>query len=311
MGKSGDRDHDPVVHVGFPKTGTKWLQWRIFSSEKYGFREVCPDLAVGIRELVLPSSLTFDAAEAYAVFEPDIIAAKRAGLVPVLSNEYLCGGPSPWEYEGESVAQRIKAMFPDARILISVREQRSFILSFYRQFVRWGGTRSLGAFVNDLSAAFEEGRRAPLGLDYLRFDDIVRCYQDLFGEENVLVVPFELLRDDQTKFVNRILEFSGLPLIDQCDEPWQNISESVPTLVVRKNLNRLMKPIGGNAGVAGRGLFRLMRAVNRLVPASTRRSYRRDAIETISTAVAGRYRESNSRLQDFVSDDLERYGYEM
>jgi hypothetical protein len=45
---------------------------------------------------------------------------------------------------------------------------------------------------------------------YYDFDYLIRLYGDAFGEENLIVMPYELLRDDQTAFLATLEERLGI-----------------------------------------------------------------------------------------------------
>jgi hypothetical protein len=234
-----------LVHIGYFKTGSTWLQKRIFPSEALGFCSLWRDRAVPFRELIAPLSYNYDCERARAVMLPDVEQVREKGLVPVLSDENLCGNPSPWGYEGGPVAWRLHRVFPNAKILICVREQRAMLLSLYRQSVRWGYSGSLEAFFDRISNTSkfkykEPGPFIPLGLNFVQYDTLVRYYIELFGVENVLVLPYEFLRSDQTAFVNRILQYSGLSAVTQTEQSSENVSESMPALSLRRKLNRLV-----------------------------------------------------------------------
>jgi hypothetical protein len=84
-------------------------------------------------------------------------------------------------------------LFPAAHILIVTRGFRSMIMSSYSQYVRSGGSLSLEELVGNAQ------RENPWDYDWL--SDL---YRKRFGPEKVLVLPWELLRDDPAAFVGHI-----------------------------------------------------------------------------------------------------------
>lgn len=85
---------------------------------------------------------------------------------------------------------------------------KGVIKSGYSQYVREGGaislpTLSLQGLQNRTDEEDDGG-----GLDYTF---IIKRYQEAFGQENVLVLPFELLRDDEQKFFFQIEQWLGIP----------------------------------------------------------------------------------------------------
>ena len=61
------------------------------------------------------------------------------GLSPVVSFERFSGNPFSGGYDSKEIADRLVRVFPDARVLVIVREQRSMIVSTYKKYVREGG----------------------------------------------------------------------------------------------------------------------------------------------------------------------------
>ena len=61
-----------------------------------------------------------------------------AGYVPVVSNERLAGHPLSNGFDRRFLAERIKQVFPKAKILLTIREQNSVIMSNYMQYLKYG-----------------------------------------------------------------------------------------------------------------------------------------------------------------------------
>jgi hypothetical protein len=200
-----------LIHVGYPLTSARWLQESVFT-DAMGFRRLWADGVSSADEIILPLSYTFDSQRVRALLEPELRHAVQADRVPVLSDDRLCGGLSPWAYEGEPVARRLHAAMPHAKVFVSVREQRSWLLRLYRQMIHQGGSDTLDGFAEQITAQIEPLARIPVSKDYLKYDELIGCYQDLFGSESVLVLPVELSEIDPTEFVNRILQFVDLPI---------------------------------------------------------------------------------------------------
>jgi hypothetical protein len=305
-----------LVHIGYFKTGSTWLQKRIFPCEALGFCSLWRDRAVPFRELIAPLSYNFDREYARSVMLPDVEKIQAQGLVPVLSDENLCGNPSPWGYEGGPIARRLYSVFPDARVLICIREQRAMLLSLYRQSVRWGYASSLQAFFdriqNDSKLKRKEpGSFIPLGLHFLKYDALVRFYIELFGAENVLVLPYELLRDNQAAFVNRILRHSGLQAVAQLERSRDNVSESIPALSFRRRLNWLTNYFGGTSNLGRRTLVQMAEQLDRCIPGKVRKDTYESALSLATHYFPERFCESNRRLQQYMDTDLVRYRYQV
>lgn len=63
-----------------------------------------------------------------------------AGMVPVISSEILSGHPFSGGIASDDYARRLKAIAPDAKILVSIRSQMRILTSVYMQYLLRGGT---------------------------------------------------------------------------------------------------------------------------------------------------------------------------
>ncbi len=116
---------DLVIHIGYPKAGSSWLQEIVFNSPDFGFASVPRhDIAL---DFGVPGPFEFNPKATHARYEPLLAQAEREGRVLVLSQEFLAGnGYLNGGVDAREYADRLKAVFPHARILIVIREQSSF-----------------------------------------------------------------------------------------------------------------------------------------------------------------------------------------
>lgn len=307
------RDPAPLlIHVGLHKTGTTWLQDRVFVSNQLGFHSPWgPMASPAVAEFMLVDPLSFSAPETLARLGPELDAARAKGLIPVLSHEGLSSRPVRGTYYAPTVAGRLKEVFPNARIVIGIREQNGMILSLYRQFVRNGGVYSLTQFIG---AGDEPPGWAPLcRLDFFHYDRFVRCYQDLFGEANVLVQPLELLRDDEPRYLQRLLDFagsSGSPA-DLGKAGVSNAGWGGQTLEIFRFFSRfaVRNPLGPKQPWSVNTAQRICYKLDRIVPRSRHAKVEKSWKAFIRERTKGRYEQSNARLARMTGLDLAQMGY--
>ena len=79
-----------LVHIGYQKTGSTWLQQGLFSAREAGFGVVVRQSKVK-RTMVAPDDFEFDAARCREAYQPRIDMMERRGVVPVISAERLSG----------------------------------------------------------------------------------------------------------------------------------------------------------------------------------------------------------------------------
>lgn len=301
-----------LIHVGLHKTGTTWLQDRVFVNNKLGFESPWgPMASPAVAEFMLVDPLAFNAQETLDRLGPDIDAARAKGYIPVLSHEGLSSRPVRGTYYAPTVAKRLKEVFPDARVVIGIREQRGMILSLYRQFVRNGGVYSLEQFIG---TGNEQPGWSPLcRLDFFHYDRFVRLYQDLFGADNVLVQPLELLRDDEPVYLKRLLDFagsSGDPK-DLGQAGASNVGWGGQTLELFRFFSRfaVRNPLGPKQPWSVRNAQRVCYKVDGIIPKSRHKKIEARWKSYIADRCAGRYEESNKALADLTGLELGSMGY--
>lgn len=309
-----------LVHVGYHKAASTWLQRELFV-DRTGYRWLGKrPRSHPVRRLVRERPLEFDADDVRRAFEPLIADAEQAGLVPVVSFERLSGHPFSGGFDVDLVGERVAQVFPDARVLIVVREQRSMILSTYKQYVQVGGAAPLRHF---LDPPVGRSLRVPLfDARYFEYDHLVRHYDGLFGAERVLTLPFELFVRDGRAFVERIAELGGRPIAEDAVESLRfrrrsNRARSALTIAAVRRLNRFTPHTELNPAPAAewRSAARLSEWLQRTEALDRRltRELEARSQERLRRAVADwagdRYAESNRRLADLIGVDLATLGW--
>jgi hypothetical protein len=298
-----------LIHVGYPLASSAWLQKSVLTAA-LGFRRLWPDGVLSADEFILPLSYTFDAQRVRTLLESELEDIARMNHVPVLSDERLCGGLSPWGYEGELVARRLHAVVPQAKVLICVREQRSWLLRLYQRVIRQGGIDSLEGFINKLTTQIEPLASIPVARDYLKYDGLVGCYQQLFGRDNVLVLPVEQSEANCAEFINRILQFVDLPALG-CYRSSDSSGVFMRELAFRRKLNRWSYHCGGRTDMGQYVLDKAARLAQQLTFEEVAQGDLRRAMSELNDSVRGYYDASNARLQKSVSIDITSYGYSL
>lgn len=184
----------PIVHIGYHKTATTWFQKSCYPGVR--------NFAYVPRERVKAAFLSdtpfsFDPARAREVLQLD------ATLPPILCEEELSGylhNGGLIGFLSAEMAHRIKAVFPDARIVIFIRSQPDMITATYQQYIRGGGTHSVRRYLfptRYLHGASADPYKIPrFSFAHFEYDRLIAHYDAIFGRENVLVVPYENFRSD-------------------------------------------------------------------------------------------------------------------
>jgi hypothetical protein len=310
----------PLIHIGYHKTGTKWLRGGLFLNRAAGYHWIDKDLPP-VRRIVRAHPLEFSAEAARRDFEPLIADADAKGRMPVICWGRLAGQAFSGGYDTKEIADRLKAVLPDGRILVVVREQRSMIVSTYKQYVKAGGPSGVEEF---LRPGTDQGWRIPMfDFDYFEYHRLLAYYQTLFGAENVLALPYEELVRDRRSFLAKIGRFSGNPvpekvLAEMSDAKRRNPAQSALVLGATRVLNRFgprneLNPAPLVESALVHGAATKMR--KKLDPANLRATralaQRSEQLlkESVAAAVGDRYVASNRITAELLGVDLAAYGW--
>jgi len=301
-----------LIHVGLHKTGTTWLQDRVFINNALGFESPWgPMASPAVAEFMLVDPLSFDAQATLNRLGKEIDAARAKGYIPVLSHEGLSSRPVRGTYYAPTVANRLKEAFPDARIVIGIREQRGMILSLYRQFVRNGGVYSLTQFIG--TGNEPQGWSPLCRFDFFHYDRFVKLYQDMFGEDSVLVQPLELLRDDEPMYLNRLLQFAGSTgdPNDLTKAGASNVGWGGQTLELFRFFSRfaVRNPLGPKQPFCVRNAQRVCYKVDKLIPKKRHASIERKWKAYVAQRCSDSFNASNTKLAEMTGLDLGAMGY--
>lgn len=251
MTVAADTDRTVVrfLHPGMPKAASTWLQNVFFAGHPQlavlGPETREPDLVQ--RFLPLVARLTFGSdlqdtvqvGEELAALVRELANRRPAARLAGFSHEGLLG-EWPVPRNGGFLATTLAARFPGAKVLLVVREQRSALVSAWREYVRMGGTLSFPRFLWDPA-----GGGAPLAhpfetavLGCVLHAPVVRAWQAAFGRASVRVMAMEHLQRDPQGFARELCAFLG---VDEWQPPPQqaNAQLSEPALGLLRLANHL------------------------------------------------------------------------
>jgi Sulfotransferase family len=309
----------PLIHIGYHKTATTWLQEHLFRNAAAGFAVQNGSDRV-LREFVLRGPFAFDALRTRETLNKHILPLPASAHVPVITQERLSGSPHTGGYDSQIIADRLKAVFPEARILIVIREQVDIILSGYKQYVRNGGRQSLGLYL----APPENGSNhiPAFRYEFFEYHTLMGYYQTLFGKDHVLALPYEQFVQQPGTFVKNILSFSGLNPGEDVVSMLPFNRRSHPSLsFVATNLKRHLSALADvPSRYQHRGMFVLspeqrhtiLNGLERLdarLPKNMRQRSDAGARAFIHQEIKGRYVESNTLTSQLSNISLARFGY--
>ncbi len=194
------------LHPGMVKTATSTLQRHVFSHHPQihflGLPAPMPELEWAIRHVCQADSTRFEPDRLNAVLAEGLTTAAR-GSHPLISYENFALHESK---DKGLVADRLAALFPNARVLFTIRRQEDLVTSWYLTKLRTRIKRK--AFI-----PFEEWywtkAREPWGsiLDDLCYHQTIRRYEERFGAQHVAVLTFEAFVAEPAAFLRNIAAF--------------------------------------------------------------------------------------------------------
>lgn len=301
-----------VVHIGYHKTATTWLQQLYFPALE-GVRMV-PRPAI-IQALLEPDAFRFDPAE----------ARSRLGLEPnrrtLISMEALSGYLHHGGYQGHvsrAIAERLReTLGADTDILVVLRRQPDVLAACYAQYVRAGGTHSIDRYLFPESYLKPQRCRPDkiprFRVAHFDYRPLLQHYRNLFGSDRVHVFVYEHLREDPAAWLRQLesrLDWHAGPLTRSSR---RNRSYGPLQLTIARWLNHLTAEavLDKRHWLHVPGWYLLTRGLltlsNRALPAPTvgkpaLPSRLRQRIDTY-------YAQSNAALATEWGLPLERYAY--
>ena len=215
------------LHIGMPKTATTTLQNTLFPRHSeviyLGKRSSDPKFAdsaietfyhqLGESPEAISDTLINDCRKRIEQLR------QQAGLL-VMSKESLTAAPLK---KKRQQARRLRELFNEARILITIREPVSFMEAFYFQSLKghlynkvsrhllvkhFGRPPGYFDFDEWLDLSWNlPGRGA---FNHLEIADTVEIYAQEFGRENIVILPFEELKRDSTNFYRTLSDRIGI-----------------------------------------------------------------------------------------------------
>lgn len=302
-----------LIHIGYPKTASTWLQRTVFNDSKLGF--ISPwgaTSGLAVDQFITINSFRFSPESTFKVFEPGLEEATKQNLIPVISQEMLSCDQVAGRYWGKEVADRLYSVFPTAQILILIREQKSMVLSSYGQYIRNGGVHSLQRFIGieKLPPGFSPICR----LDYLEYDLLISYYQKLFGKDKVLVLPFEELKTNPDNIIKSILNFVGLDFEVKNLQPSTNVNYQAQTIALMRKLNNFLPPPDFSSKdhpFIWKITWKTLHAFDQLLPSTFHQKEQLRLKKEIADFIGQRFNASNQRTSELIGIDLAKFGYDV
>jgi hypothetical protein len=295
------------IHLGLPKTATTFLQKYIFSkydgvsycSTRYGEEDSFSETLAFERTLMFFGVPFWDIEGTKAKLQNEIQRIPNDKIL--ISREGFAGTAADNFRSTSGFAYLLKEVFVEPRVIFVFRKQEDWLISIFRQAVRAKMNQSAEDFFNFRGGQFEPPLSpVPIGLDVLNLDwcNFILFYNRLFGDRNVLALPFELFQQNPTTFVDKMSEFIGVtsPGFDAGEKV--NARDGAAFYAAQAVINRLFSK-------QRRGRYRKLLNLLKHIDGEVWSPLPREAIETI--------KENRSKwtkpLSELCRIDLTQIGY--
>lgn len=313
-----------LIHIGYHKTGTTWLQKELFNEKSNVFSRLTEvDTRKGLLSFTfffgsdgyILSPFNDNKEEIQKAFALILNKKRNDNKVFVISNERLNGHFLSGGFDSKIIANRINNNFPNAKIFICIREQKSLILSSYFQYLQRGGILSIKKYLHIYNKDFKVPAFSP---NHFNFNPLIKEYYSLFGKENVLVLPYEMFKNTPKEFIEQIGDFVNKEII--IDENKFSIKHNIkpnPFILYtfrRLNLFKFSSAHNYYSSLSNRYTkymsFKIFNFLNkRILSKRLNTKVKTKLSNYINNWVKDRYLKPNIELSKLIDIDLSKYGY--
>ena len=218
-----NKQNEIIIHVGLHKTGTSFLQKNVFEK---------------LKEISYRYGFSLD----------DPPAKEKKNLI---SYEALSGRPFLPNYPDTRyiIANRLKRIFPTAKIIVGIRDIKLWKKSLYYQYIISGGILNYNQYEKKISNS-----------SYMDQGSYVNYLKELFDE--VLVYKQEQLKNNTDETVKKICDFIGLD-VPNYSKRKRNVSMTPNRIKVIRIINKFLYSTHNKKGIVPHVLFRFI--LNRIL----------------------------------------------
>jgi len=306
-----------LFHLGMHKTATTSLQKDFF------IRENCFFQNPNGRDFCLPIFVNKFSTEKINSYDRFILdeftkSAHKLKYIPVISHERLSGYPISGGYDRFSIYNRIASLDLNAKILIVIREQKSWLYSAWRQMVNDGASISLQDFITE-KPIFNNSRMPAPRFEYLNYDQEIDTLNSLFGKDNVLMFPLELIMSDFKLFIKKLTKLLNETININIETlSHKNEASTLSSLYLKLLINRLVisYPKSNSRQFSNQILFStfLYKLSNKIANGLPEIPFSKNIIKrhkkVISKEVGNYFKNSNKNCEKKINFNLTKLGYD-
>ncbi len=187
------------IHIGFPRTGTSYLQKNIFPKlTNINFTNYSELQGKTLANFIFKENTDLG-----------IDKIKKENQNFFYSDESFVGEIFYHGLNRKLILRNIKNSINNPQILLFIRYQPDILLSLYRHYVQYGGYLRFDGLLNN---SLKRGVYQCLDLDLFKYDEYINLLCEFFDKENVHIFTFEEFQNDYDGFIHRLCKVLGSPL---------------------------------------------------------------------------------------------------
>lgn len=224
------------IHIGLPRTGSSLLRKEIFKENSNIYY---PGLRNGDKEfdtfitqkIVWQEECKFDVSEIKSFFKNKLKFEKKK--ICLISS---VGLSSMVPTDRKIIAKRLKTIFPKAKIILCIREQKDWIESMYFEMREMKNLSNLNdnIFIKNknisISEWFEYRKKIEHFIPLMRqldFWPLVKIYTDFFGKENTNVLVYEELKKNPRNYFKKLYKILGININEENNLKFNSVNKKV------------------------------------------------------------------------------------
>lgn len=299
-----------VFHIGFHKSASTFLQRKVFPFLNLNY--------IFLNRNLLNQIENADFNIEKFKSETKFLLDKANHQLTLISHEELSGHPEGTNNKTPFiVADNIKKLDSNTKIIIIIRNQLSYLNSYYTYRVSMKGHefRTLSKFldIKGESGLFEK----------LKYSHLISYYYSTFGKNNILVIPMELIKKDYDYFINEVTDFIGVKKVNIKIEDAQNVSAKTQIILnfwkpfnflfsgLLKVLVFILRPNKKYPFVKFRfAYYRLKRSITKMLNKRFKHSKKIDIKSYRNyNQLYNKYSSDNIKTQQLIKYDLKEFSY--
>jgi hypothetical protein len=223
-----------VVHIGYHKTGTTFLNRKFFANHPDFYHMGKPYSGDNpIRELIerLIGLKRYDANRCKTLYDDFVLPVLDNKIVTISDGRIIKQNPID---NSKSIPERLLDITDEVIVIVVIRRQYEYLKSLYVQHI--GSNNEKRSFNEWFDSNWEAGGDLKFRLDYF---ERIKTYIDVLGRDNVGIFLYEQLRDDPDLYLNNLCSFIGCDcsIFDKESDNTKPLNQRMTTLhrLIHKN----------------------------------------------------------------------------